>query len=202
MSKDPAPGRGWYIPAALIAVLGAVFFVYYLYIGVSDIAGSLKRAAGPGESEIVLEKPGAYLVFHEYESVIGGVPHRVSPGVRGMSFAIEEKATGRRASLSPPLGDYSYKAPGRAGAAILTFTITRPGLYVFSSWYDNESGPERVFAIGRGFMARVFVTVITALAILFGSFSAGAALAAFVYHRRRKAEKGAPVGPRPVEPGR
>lgn len=106
-----------------------------------------------------------------------------------MRCAITSKATGSQVSLSSPSGETSYSTGGRSGKSILMFGVAQPGTYELACNYEGQSGQSVVLAVGNDATGKIWGTVLSGLAIAFGTTIASIAIAATTFFRRRKAKK-------------
>jgi hypothetical protein len=202
------PSAWLYFLAPLVMIAGAACFALFLFGNLSGLGDSLTRIVVPGKGEVELRDAGKYIIFHEYQSVVGDKIYSGSDSLAGLQCAVRSRATGAQIKLMPASMSSSYSVGSRAGASAFEFTIDQPGVYEVSGGYPaGQAGPETVLAIGRGFIGTIFGTVFGGLAIMFGSFLIAIAIVVVIFVKRRKSKKqieslGAnPNFPTPSRPG-
>jgi hypothetical protein len=164
--RSPAP----YITAGLIFLAGVIGFAVFLFLSLAGMGKNLIQVVVPGEQEIHLSEPGAYTVFHEYRSSVGGRVYSGPEGLPGLECTLTSKKTGAAVPLSPALSASRYDYGGRSGVSVLEFAIAEPGDYVFKASYpQGQTASQAVLAIDHGFIGRILLTVFGGFAILFGS---------------------------------
>jgi hypothetical protein len=157
-AQDIRPGRMWYGVAAIVLGAGVAVFVVLLIGFINGIAGmprSMIRVVAPGSFDVTLDKAGAYTIFDEYQSVMGGRVYSHSGGLSGLTCTLTEKATGRSIPLTAPTGSETYSMGPYAGRSLFAFNIATPGDYTLSAEYGGAGGPDAVLAIGHGFMGNL-----------------------------------------------
>ena len=188
--KKIGPSRWFYGLGILVAVIGSVIFVVFLINSISGIADELTRVVVPGEKDIVLNTPGNYTIFYEYQSVMGNKVYSTGEYIPGLQCLVISKTTGKEIVLSPARTSSTYSIGSRAGKGVLEFTIDKPGTYEFSAWYaEPKAGPEIVMAIGSDFTLKLVSTIFVAIAIFFGSWIIAAIIAIITFIKRRRAKK-------------
>src|SRR4051812_13146858 len=55
-----APGRGWYVVAAALAIAGCAGMAWLLLQGLGELGDQLIRLVVPGQTDLRLEAPGTY----------------------------------------------------------------------------------------------------------------------------------------------
>jgi hypothetical protein len=151
----------------VLFVTGWALFVVILWSSIRGMGEGLKQVVVPGESELTLNKPGSYTIFHEYESVVGTRIYSSSRGVPGLECSLRSKATGAQVELLRSSSNTTYSMGGRSGTAYLTFHIEQPGVYVLSAQYPEcREGDETVLAVGHGVGTRIVGGVLGSMAAL------------------------------------
>ncbi len=159
--------------------MGAVVFTQ-----LAKLDDGLEQIVVPGARELELE-PGQRTVFLEYQSVVDGRAYRVDQ-VSGLNVRVEA-ADGTPVTVTAPMGSSTYSLGGRQGKAINRFSIDRAGTYRVSADYEGQVGPQTVIAVGQGFMASLFITILSALGAAFLGLVLSAVTVAGVYLVRRRA---------------
>ena len=145
------PGRAMYLLAVVMfagAVAAIVWAVPKLFRGIKEMAGI--QIVVPGTMEVALEKPGKYIVSHEYQSVINGKRYSTRGAISDLECTLKSRATGRDVALSPITYTSTYSIQGRSGVGIYSFKIDSAGTYELDARYpEGTTGPEAVLSIGR-----------------------------------------------------
>jgi hypothetical protein len=187
-NSDISPSRWYYGLSVLILVVGLSAFVWLLFSSISGMAGGLIQVVAPGSADLDLGEVGEYTIFYENQSYANGSFYSTGKDVSGLQIEIVEKSTGIKLATNLPSGSFTYSIGGRFGQAILTFQVSRPGIYqLLASYPQDYQGPQVILAVGHGFMGRIISIVITSLAAFFGSIIIAAALTIIIYRKRQKA---------------
>jgi len=192
-SKTIRPSRWYYGLAALSLVFGCLAATAIFYLATRGLPTSIAEAHDlsrltqvviPGSADLMLSRTGAYAVYYEYHSVLGGVEYAGSETPPVLECSLTLKAKGREVPVVPDFVEtnrYSArlgKGRGkRAGVLIMSTTIDDPGNYTFSCRYaDGREQPEIVLAVGQNIlwedihiMARTAGSVLGGLAVLCSS---------------------------------
>jgi hypothetical protein len=155
-------GRWTYVFLLLASVAGCLAILAIVILGTRGVRVALARARDvtrltrvvvPGSAELVLSRTGAYAVYHEYRSIVDGVPYEGSETPPPLQCTLTSRATGRDIPLVADFvagNRYSRARGTRAGVLIMSTTIDAPGIYGFSCRYpDGESRPRVVLAFGQ-----------------------------------------------------
>jgi hypothetical protein len=182
------PSRKGYVFAGVVLLVGMIAFAAILYLGLRGL--SMQRVVVPGATELALEEPGRYTIYHESRSVMDGRVYDVAD-VAGLTVEVISAETGESVPLDAPSANTTYELRGRSGRAVLTFEVGRPGAYRLSAGYPAGGGPETVLAVGRGLGTRIAMTVAGAIAVAIGSVLLAGAIAVVTFVRRRRARRSA-----------
>ena len=181
MSKVIRKPSGWlYVFALVLPFLACGMTAVPIYRSVPKLPGalgnlsmnSLTKVVVPGSSEVYFPEAGAYAVYYEHRSAIEGISYSrdIYPPI--MNCQLRSKATGENVELAYPdaKGEmYSTDNNDRVGVLMRTISIDRPGSYVFSCRYpDNSSFPKLVLAVGPNFIWEFFNLVAKPGAAFFG----------------------------------
>lgn len=188
--NNTGPSRWFYGLAVLIALAGSAVFIVFLFGTLGNLTKGLEQVVVPGSHEMRFDKAATYLVYYEYESVVGGKVYSTGETLSGLQCAITHKVSGKKVLLGSASASSNYTIGGRAGEAILQFTIDEPGTYEFSAWYEN-GGQYVVLAVGQDFTMRLFVSIFGGIAVLFGSWVIAVIIAIITLVKRRKVSKSA-----------
>lgn len=165
-----------YLLAAALALAGAAFaalVVYRFIAGMQDPA----RFLAPGAGIVVTEKPGSFVIWHEYRTLYEGRTYEAATQLPG----------GARLRITDPQGrDLEVVASG--GTTMRSDTAERASVARFDSLVagphriaiDGDFEP-RVIAVGEDFMAPLLTTIGLAMAVAVIGIGAGGALALYVF---------------------
>jgi hypothetical protein len=214
MSERKTRSSGWtYAVAALIPVLGCLIAAVIFYPGARKLPASIAEAHDldrlaqiivPGSADLTLSRAGAYAVYYEYHSVIGGVEHISSETPPTLECSLALKATGRVIPVVPDFVETNRYSAGmgrgkgmRAGVLIMSTTVDEPGDYTFSCRYpDGREQPKIVLAVGQnilwediGTLTRTAGSVLGGLAVLGGSGVVAMVIAIVIAVKRRQSKQ-------------
>jgi|GEM_PF-469677 len=181
------PSRLFYALSALILVIGIASFIFLLVSSLKGIDKSLARIAVPGKYDVNLVQTGKYIIFYEYESLIGDKVYKTGERIPQMRCNVLSKVTGQPVALSKPSMSYSYSF-AKSGVAVLEFTVTQPGPYEIAAWYpEGKTGQEIVLAVGKGFQEKLMTAIFSCIAVLGGSIVVAIAIFTITIIKRRRA---------------
>jgi hypothetical protein len=184
------PSRWYYVLAGLVFVAGWVLFALFLFKTLSGIGARLQQVVAPGETDLTLREPGNYTIFYEYRGVVGDKVYSTDKSLSGLECVLVSKARNSTVALSPSSMSSTYEFGGRSGRSVFDFTIDQPGAYALSASYpQGQQGPEVVLAVGKGFTAGLFATILEALALVFGSMGIAVAIMLVTLLKRSKKKK-------------
>ena len=152
--------------------------------------GTTLAGGGAGRDNLTLREPGNYTIFYEYHSVIGDKLYSTDENLSGLACVVVPKARNSIVALSPSSMSSTYEFGGRSGSTHINFKVDQPGIYALSAGYrTGQQGPEVVLAVGRDFTTGLFVTILGALALLFGSIGIAVAITLVTLLKRSKKKK-------------
>jgi len=177
--------------AALVVVTGLLIFGWMAYSALSDIGGDLVQMAAPGTAELYMKKAGEYTIFREDVSVVEGRFYSTGETVPpGLVIELFDLSSSEKVELSPPFASSTYSFAGRSGRSIAAFEIDHPGIYRMTASYPpGREGPQVVLAVGTGLFGGIASKIVVAIAALFGSIAAGAAILIWGERKREKEEE-------------
>lgn len=183
--------RLWYLTALLALLLGAAGAVAVIWNGISGIGSGLTRIVVPGTAELTFDAPGSYTVFHEPESVVDGKLYSAA-SVDGLRVAIVAAEGGEKLAVTSPGGSTRYSVGGHSGVSVLAFDIPRAGRYRLVAAYDGgRTTPVTVLAVGRNFVGRLVLTILTAVGCVFAGFGTALTVTLITYFQRRRMRRAA-----------
>jgi hypothetical protein len=209
------PNRWYYAVAALIPLLGCLVAAVVFDTGARDLPASIAEAHDldrltqiivPGSADLTLSRTGAYAVYYEYHSVVGGVERISSEMPPTLECSLALKATGRVIPVVPDFVETNRYSAGmgrgkgmRAGVLIMSTTVDEPGDYTFSCRYpDDREKPEIVLAVGQnilwediGILTRTAGSVLGGLAALGGSGVVAIVIATAIAVKRHQSKRAA-----------
>lgn len=179
------PSKINYFLAVLIILVGAGIFTMLIVSTVIKSADNYKRVIVPGEKIINLDSEGRYTIFLEYESVIGSKVYSSSRYIPGLKCEIKPYGSNDSIEVTPARYDSNYSFNGHKGTSIFEFNIDKPGKYVLSASYDDNTSNEIVLAVGKGLVGRILLTVFEGIGILGGSIVIAVILTVVTFRKRR-----------------
>lgn len=195
------PSRWYYLLSLLVVAIGAALFFVITIKGVSSIPEKLTQMEAPGMREMTFNEKGKYTIFYEHQSVMDGRVYDTGGNLSGLWLNVVSKETNTPLALTQPSVSTSYTVGNRSGVSVLEFNIDRPGVYqVMATHHGNNEQQEVVLAIGHGVTSTITVTVIGALAAMFGSIIVALIIGVFTFIKRRKARRALMWGSYPHQP--
>jgi len=183
----PAPSRWWYLLAGAIVLAGFAGMAAFIFPRLQAMNDALIQVVVPGETEMTLDKPGTYTIFHEERSVVGDRVY-VSDNISGLRVTVTSASTGKQVPVGPTALSETYTLGSRSGKSIFAFDITEPGAYRLAADYeDGRAQPQAVLAVGHGFLSSLLLTVFGSLGIVFACIAAAVAIVISVWRRRAAA---------------
>ena len=148
MTEKIKPGRGGYVVAAVILLVGCGFAAMSALGVLMGLTDELTQVVVPGEETLTFAEPGDYTIFYEYESVVGDQVFSTGD-LNGINIQLISAATGQPVELSEKSTELSYEVGGRAGESLAAFTIQEPGDYNLAAGYpEGQEGQPIVLAVG------------------------------------------------------
>ena len=154
------------ILSVMIGFLGVAGFIASLFFGLKDLNKQLLRFRIPGSAELTLNEPGTYTIFHEYKSDFEGKIYNTDSNISGLTIKVVEKDNGKEIPLSGPSSSTTYDFSNHSGYSIKKFKIEKPGVYVFTGEFEDES-PDTILAVGNKVTSTLLKTVLGSLTIMF-----------------------------------
>ena len=189
MSTPGVPGEGWYVAAGGAVVCGlavAIALIAWLLISRDD--GT--QFAVPGSTAVEL-RPGAYLVWNDYQTWFEGVRYE-SPQPAPAGLAVRVRDPDGAPVATRPSSSHAHTSKSTRRNALLAFEIARPGRYEIAV---DGNFPRRVFSIAADQVLRPFGAIFGAVLAIFLGLAAGFGLWSWAYFRRdAAAEKAARSG--------
>ena len=187
-SARPAPGRGWYVVAAIIAIAAWTAMALFLVARLGGSAERMIRVVVPGEAGLRLNEPGTYTIFHEYRTTFEGRVYNVE-SVSGLEITVRSRVSGATLPLQRATST-SYTVGGRSGRSLFQFEAPAPGSYLIAGAYrDGRRAPQTILAIDRGFVGDLLLTIAGGLGMAFGGTALAIAVFALVFVRRRRQKR-------------
>jgi len=186
--NNAGPSRWFYGLAVLIALAGSAVFIVFLFGTLGGLTHGLEQVVVPGSYDMTFNKAATYIVYYEYESVVDGTVYATGETLSGLRCSVTHKVSGRDVRLESSSASSTYTMGGRAGKAILQFTIDEPGIYEFTAWYENGE-QDIVLAVGQDFTMMLFTSIFGGIAILFGSWIIAGIIFIVTLVKRKKVVK-------------
>ena len=165
----------WYLLGVLIIIGGLTTSI----VGAVHDAGRLVDAVGhvprfvvPGSENITITKPGTYVLYYEYKSVLDGEIFSTAQET-DIKCTATHLRTGEDVPIEPVRLSAQYEIGGRAGKAVAQFSATEIGTYVLNCAHPDNVGPRIVLAVAPPLSGDWLVSIFKWLAIVFGSFALG-----------------------------
>ena len=156
------PGRKGYVAAAVLFVLGLTAAGAFLFLRLPDLGEGIQQVVVPGATELRLEEPGGYTIYHETGVTVDG-RYYASDEVAGLAVSITDPG-GAPIEVRGAGTTTSYEFGGRKGRSVL--------------------------GVSHGFGQGLAITIGGTLALAFGSASVALGLAIVTFVRRHRARRG------------
>ena len=180
------PGRKWYAGALLLVLAGVALAGLSVYSQLTGLAAHVPQIVVPGRADLTLSRPGTYTIYLEREAVVNGRLYTTDDAIAGLRVQITS-VSGGAVEMSTPSVSSNYAISGRAGEAVLAFTIAEPGRYqLVASYPDGRAEPQGVVAVGLGVPERIFTAILQAMAFAGIGFVLGVVVAVVTFLRRRR----------------
>ena len=186
----------WYLVGVLIIIGGTAAGIIGAFNDVGGLVHSVERFsrfAVPGSENVTVTKPGTYVVYYEYKSVLDGEIFSTAEQTDVICSATR-LLSGVEIPIEPASLSAQYQAGGRAGKAIAQFTAPEIGTYVLTCAHPGNAGPRIVLAIGQPLVGDWLVSIFKWVALAFGSLALGM-IVLIVTLVRRAASLTKPVPP-------
>ncbi len=180
----------WYGVGALVIIAGMAASVFGALGDFKSLQTAFVRIVVPGSDDLHLSKPGPYVIYYEYRSVVNGEIFD-TPETTDIKCSIVGRA-GQAVEIVPAGLNAEYDFGGRSGKAIAQFSAPDAGIYVINCDYAGTKGGRIVLAIAPPVAAEFIASFFKWLALAFASLGLGLIILIVTLVRR------AGPGPRPV----
>ena len=179
----------WFVVAGAIVVASFAGALLYLMPRLAAADARMTRVVVPGNAELVFDKPGPYMIYHEKKSTVDG-RYYASDNVDGLSLGLTADATGAQVKLVEPKASTSYTIGNRSGTSLYAFTLDQPGRYhLTTNLAGGRSDAKAVLAIEQGMFGALLGTIFGAISIAFAGLAVAGAIVFAVLWQRSKAAK-------------
>lgn len=153
-----AAGLGpWTWTAVGVLVPGTMAAVMVIFItGFMSVRQDYARFDAPGQAELVLSKPGTYLVYHEYRRSDDSVGFVRPPGQETLRFEVRPAAGGANLPVLPPATAESFAIRRTYAEAIGAFQVETPGAYTLVAVMEQAPDAEPLTLVVRASPREVF----------------------------------------------
>lgn len=140
-ARNSRPRNGRIV--AGLGVIGCGFLVFFglLLYGLSGVNQTRIRVLAPGTSTVEFDRPGSYILFHEYKSFLGERVFDGMPSRNGFDIRIAAEAGGAAIETQRADTTKTYTARRRKGIPLVQFEVRDPGRYVVTSAYREGLEP-------------------------------------------------------------
>jgi len=186
----------WYLLGVLIIIGGLIAGIVGAIRDVGrlvDAVGHVARFVVPGSENVTITKPGTYVLYYEYKSVLDNEIFSTSQET-DVKCTAKRLTSGEDVPIEPVRLSAQYEINGRAGKAIAEFTASDIGTYVLTCAHPDNTGPRIVLAVAPPVTGDWLVSIFKWLAIVFGSFALGLVIL-IVTLVRRAATLSRPIPP-------
>ncbi|MBC8378853.1 MAG: hypothetical protein H8E62_06750 [Planctomycetes bacterium] len=144
MKKKPSTA-GYWISGTLLIVGGILFITFFLML-IVRVINDQRLYMAPSEQEIVLDKPGSYAIYHEYNTVYNGVKYHNSNDAYKHYSVLIQSEEGDQVKVEPAMPNSTYNfGERRKGFSVYYININHSGKYNLIIQEIDENAPSPVF---------------------------------------------------------
>jgi uncharacterized membrane protein len=121
------PGLAWYALAGAVVLGGLAIAAFLVWRFTADLEPSARFLA-PGASQVSIDGPGEYIIWHEHRTVYRGRAFDVAPAMPDGTRYLVDAPDGQRVVIEPQSGMSSEGSEGR-GVSLARFTAASGGIY-------------------------------------------------------------------------
>jgi len=163
MSSDLGPSRWYYVFAALVLVGGTVVAVVGPVMGAIRSAKAVARIVAPGEADFSLDDAGAFVVFYEHRSVVGGQAFSTGADLPAdLTCTISRRPAGEEILIRAHT-DTTITAGSLEARSLWAFDAPEAGTYRIAARYaDGRAQPRIVLSVRRSLftmMGNIFLAI-------------------------------------------
>ena len=184
---NAGPSRVWYVIGAALMMGAAIGAPVYLIWTLVSLMSSGEQFRAPGVNRFHLNKPGKYILWHDYRTVFDGRRYSVEQELPdGVVFTVTNDETHESVHIEASGGAHEQSGSSER-ADVCSFRIDAPGWFVVKI----QGLPSlRIFTLRRPLLAPVLLTLaVSTTAGLFG-FAAGVAMIVVTAVKRSRRKKG------------
>ncbi|HEX2052313.1 MAG TPA: hypothetical protein VHJ78_01125 [Actinomycetota bacterium] len=187
MTEKIKPGRGRYVLAALVLVVGWAIAGMGIVGVLTGVTENLQQVVVPGEHVFTFDQAGDYTIFYEHESVVGNQTFSTGD-LNGINVAVTSLKTGESLSLDEPSTELTYSQGGRSGQSLAAFTIPEAGDYRLQAGYpEGQQANPVVLAVGSDEATNFAGPLVLLIGIGLGTSILALVLAIRTFQRRKRA---------------
>ena len=182
VQETALPGRSRYAMAALLialAILGVPAGVLWFVLSQPNPAQFL----APGPRDFTAAEPGKYVLWHEYDTIFGGVTYSSNTLPSGLTIICRDAISGTNLSVRADRGA-SMSTMNVRRESVAAVDIPAAGRYLVS--VEGAAQPI-LFSFGPAVLGKLLGTIFGALPLAFALFVGGIALLAHTLVRRSRA---------------
>lgn len=193
MKKDKIrPSVRWYVLSAAIVIVGAMLWLVFFFILFFEVKGSIHQIVVPGVHELELQASGRYIIYHEYQSVVGNKIFSTDKNaILGLQCSIRTADRAEKVEISPTSPHAKYEFGGkRKGVSIFEFEIGGPGTYILTAKYSNgREKPQVVLGVARSLFEALLVPGLFLMLFTTCTILLSGGIFWITFFKRRRAKK-------------
>lgn len=173
-----------YITAVLIFIAGAAIFSLYVYKNYVSLNELLVELEMPGEGRIMIEAPGDFELFYEYETGRKSLLDEENT-IPGFALRVRDQQ-GNYIPVSKPLAAKKYNYMGKTGISVFQINPGEAGIYtVVGDFVNGDSGQRFSLTFDTGFSEKRSRTIVNAQALFLFPIIVSLILFLYAYSRAR-----------------
>jgi hypothetical protein len=176
------PGRRRYAMAILLIVL-AIFGVPSAVLWLVLSQPKPAQFLAPGPIDFTAAQPGKYVLWHEYDTIFGGVTYSGNTLPAGLVIRCRDAISGTNLSVHADRGT-TMSTGNVQRKSVAAVDIATPGRYLVS--VEGAAQP-LLFSFGPAILGKVLGSIFGAIPVAFALLIGGIALAANTWIRRSRA---------------
>ena len=187
--ENAGPSRWYYVFAALVLIGGTVVAVAGPVMGTIRSAKATARIVAPGEADFSIEDAGAFVVYYEHRSVVGGRAFSTSVNLPAdLTCTITRRPDGEVIPVRPHAGT-TMTTGSLEARSLWAFDAPEAGAYRIAARYaDGRAQPRIVLSVRRSMLA-MMGNIFLAIGILIVSVIAAFLIALITLLRRLRARQ-------------
>jgi len=176
--------------AIAIVIIGVAICGYVIYRGTTHTRGKVLTLNMPGSQPLDLPNAGTYTIFYQTIRLGVGVNFPTTANMPKLNIKVTDRETGQLIPLSAATERLTYPIPKSTGVSVLQFHLNAPRqIQINGAYLNGKSSPPFLLAVTYGLPGQLVGHVLFGFGLFVISIAIALGLGAFIYFRRRSAEK-------------